>query len=274
MFYMPVPDPNQVINGNYKSKSSLGSTVLSILVHEEQHLINAGRRIYVNDADAFEEVWLNEGLSHIAEELLYYEESGNSPRGNIGLSRVQSSQAQVDAINTYQLQNLGRSLTYLEATETNSPYAQNDNLETRGAIWQLLRYAADRTSANEQATWFNLVNSTTAGQANFNNVLGDIVSLTRDMTVSNFVDDMGLVIDVKYSNVSWNFRSILPAINNGVYPLTTHALSGAPVSIVLNGGGAAYVRFQVNAGATGAITATSSGQPLPAGVDVLVVRTK
>ena len=61
IFYLPVPDPNSTINGNYTSKSNLSNIVLSVLVHEFQHLINAGRRIYVNGAFSFEEVWLNEG---------------------------------------------------------------------------------------------------------------------------------------------------------------------------------------------------------------------
>ena len=85
MFYMPVPDPNKTINANYADKAILASGNLAVLVHEFQHLINAGRRIYVNNASSFEEVWLNEGLSHIAEELLYYRISGNSPRSNIDL---------------------------------------------------------------------------------------------------------------------------------------------------------------------------------------------
>jgi len=66
IFYMPVPDPGSTINGNYKDKTFISELVAPTLVHEFQHLINAGRRIFVNDADDLEEVWLNEGLSHIA----------------------------------------------------------------------------------------------------------------------------------------------------------------------------------------------------------------
>ena len=33
------------------------------IVHEFQHLINASRRLYENDAVEFEDVWLNEGLA-------------------------------------------------------------------------------------------------------------------------------------------------------------------------------------------------------------------
>ena len=274
MFYMPVPDPNQTINGSYKTKATLANAVLTTLVHEFQHLINAGRRIYVNNANSFEEVWLNEGLSHVAEELLYYQVSGNTPGLNIGLAKVRSTQAQLDAINTYQIQNLGRLLSYMQAPETNSPWSQVDALEMRGAIWQLLRYSSDRKGGLERSTWFALVNSATAGQANYNAVFGDIVSNARDWAVAQFVDDAGLPVAASYTNPSWNFRTLMPAINSNVFPLLTRALVGSPVNVSLNGGGAAYLRFGVAASVFATVTGTSSGQPLPATVDFILVRTQ
>jgi hypothetical protein len=275
MFYMAVPDPTSS-NSGYTNKTSLGLGVLPTLAHEFQHLINAGRRIYVNLAPITqEEVWLNEGLSHIAEELLYYKVSGNSPHSNIDLNFVRTTQAQLDAINTYQLQNLGRLLSYQESPEFNSPYAQVDGLEMRGAIWELLRYSVDRKGGSEQALWFALVNSTTAGQANFNAVLGDITTLSRDWAVAQFTDDAGLGVAANYTYPSWNFRSLLPAINSPkVFPLLTHALLGSPVSVSLNGGGAAYFRFRVAAGVPATVAATSSGLAVPSNVDFILVRTQ
>jgi len=275
MFYLPVVDLNKTINGNYTNKTALANGVQGTLVHEFQHLINLGRRIYVNNASVSEDVWLNEGLSHIAEELLYYQVSGNSPRTNITVEQVRSTQAQLDAINGYQVQNLGRLKSYMIAPETHSPYAQNDLLETRGAIWQLLRYAADRKGTNETAIWRALVNTTSAGQANFNAVLGDIVTLTRDWAVAQYADDLGFGVSANYMNPSWNFRSLMPAINSGVFPLLTHTLGSDPVDISLNGGGASYLRFQIStASGPAAVSLKSSGVALPAGVDVMVMRTR
>ncbi len=274
IFYLPSPDPDKTINGNYPSKANLARGVLSTLVHEFQHLINAGRRIYVNNASAYEEVWLNEGLSHIAEELLYYRVSGNTPRMNIDLPLVRSSQAQLDAINGYQIQNLGRLSLYMAAPETNSPYAQNDDLETRGATWQLLRYAADRKGGDERSTWFALANSTTIGQANFNAVLGNIIGMTRDWAVAQIADDAGLPVAARYLHPSWNFRSLLPALNSGKFPLLTRPLASTPVDLTLRGGGAGYVRFRVAAGVTASVESSSSGQPIPASVDLMLLRTQ
>jgi len=274
IFYLPVPDPSSTINGNYTDKTPLAAAVLATLVHEFQHLINSGRRLYVNNtAVTSEEVWLNEGLSHIAEELLYYRVSGNGPRTNIGLSVVTSTPAQLDAINTYQLQNLYRLLTYTQSPETNSPYAENDGLAMRGAVWQFLRYAADRKGGSERSTWFALVNSATAGQANFNAIFGDITTMARDWAVAQFMDDAGLGAASNYTNPSWNYRSLLTEINSKVWPLLTRSLAVSPVSLNMNGGGAAYLRFRVDAAVFATVAATSSGQAVPSSVDFILVRT-
>jgi hypothetical protein len=273
MFYMPVPDPNQTINDKYRDKASMSTGILGILVHELQHLINAGRRIYVNNASDFEEVWLNEGLSHIAEELLYYRISGNQPLSNINLSVLQSSQAQLDAANNYLLDNMFRLSLFMAAPELNSPFSQTDGLAMRGGIWQLLRYSADRKGGSQQSTWSALVNSAIEGQANFNAVFGDIIAMSRDWAVAQFTDDAGLNVSATHTHPSWNYRSVLPPLNGGNLPLLTRPLGTAPLDITLNGGGAAYLRFRVSANAPATIGAASSAQPVPPAVDFFLVRT-
>jgi hypothetical protein len=273
MFYVPVPDPNKTINGNYSDKAWLASSIVSVLVHEFQHLINAGRRAYVNNTP-HEEIWLNEGLSHVAEELLYYRMSGNAPRSNINLSLIQSSQAQVDAFNNYEFQNMDRLSLYMDLPENYSPIDQADELEMRGAIWQLLRYAADRKGGSDASTWSALVNSTSAGQANFNAVFGDIIAQSRDWALAQFLDDAGLGTAANYSHPSWNFRSVLPGINSGKFPLRTHPLTSTPVDLTLNGATAGYIRFSVAANAPASVVSTSSGQAVPSFVDMLLVRTQ
>jgi hypothetical protein len=274
MFYMPVPDPSGTINSSYTSATALSNIVLSTLVHEFQHLINAGRRVYVNNASSFEEVWLNEGLSHISEELLYYRISGNAPKSNIGLPLVTSTQAQLDAANTYQLQNFFRLRSYMVAPEINSPYSQVDGLEMRGAIWQLLRYSQDRKGSSERVTWYPLVNTTLTGQANFNAVFGSITTMAHDWSIAQLTDDAGLGVLANYTNPSWNFRSMLPPLSGGSFPLLTHALLSTPLTITLNGGGSSYVRFRVAANATAIVAATSSSSALPSSVDLTLVRTQ
>lgn len=214
-------------------------------------------------------------MSHIAEELLYYHQSGNAPGQNIDLPRVTSTQAQVDAFNNDQSQNFGRLSSYLGATTQNSPYALIDGLQMRGAIWQLLRYSADQKGGNQRDTWFALANSTTNGQANYNAVFGDIVTNTRNWAVAQFVDDDGFAVPPKYTNPSWNFRSVFSGIGTKVLPLaTTPLVDDTNAQLTIVGGGAAYVRFGVQSGLAANVAATSQGQAVPPNVDFILVRTK
>jgi hypothetical protein len=280
MFYMLVPDPNGEVNGNVRTKASVLESTVGVLGHEFQHLINASRRIFVNEATSFEEIWLNEGLSHIAEELLFYSASGLAPRQNITLTRLRSSQTILDAVNAYQVDNFGRLLDYLEDPEVRSPYATDDELATRGATWQLLRYAADRSTTAQQTIWFNLANSRNAGIANFTAVFGgDFSALVRDWATAQYTDDAVASLPTAYQHPSWHYRSIMPVLINNTnpppYPLKTRTLvGGGSLSLTLKGGSAAYLRFAVAGGTTGTITPTSSGAAPPAAVSFTVVRTK
>src|SRR5262245_7176003 len=92
MFYLLVPDPDGLISKAH-TKAPVADLTPGTIVHEFQHLINAGRRLYVNDAETFEDTWLNEGLSHVAEELLYYKVSGISPRQNIDSTKARTAVA-------------------------------------------------------------------------------------------------------------------------------------------------------------------------------------
>jgi hypothetical protein len=146
-FYLLTPDPSGVVNSNVRSTGFVDSVTTSVIAHEFQHLINASRRIYVTNAP-FEEKWLDEGLAHIAEELLFYQEGGATPRMNLGVTEIRASSRLKNAFNADMLGNSGRYRTYLQATDRSSPYAPDDSLSTRGAAWSLLRYASDRVNGS------------------------------------------------------------------------------------------------------------------------------
>lgn len=146
MFYMLVPDPTGVVNGNVRSVNSVRNLTIGVIGHEFQHLINSSRRLYINQGAMWPETsYMEEGLSHIAEELLFYEASGGLlPRTNIDIDMIRQSQQRVDAFNAYMSSNSGRFSAYLKDPTTNAPYQKNDDLATRGAIWSFMRYLADR----------------------------------------------------------------------------------------------------------------------------------
>jgi hypothetical protein len=255
LFYLLVPDPTGVVNGNEFTTADVREIALSIVAHEFQHLINASRRIYVSaTATEFEEVWLNEGLSHVAEELLFFQRSGLHPRMDLTESAIRASQTIVDAFNADAGANFGRFKEYLETPPTSSPYADNDSLATRGATWSFLRYAVDRQNTTDSNLWFRLVNTDKTGIANLRDVFGaDVMGMFRDWSTSVVADNLTGVA-AKYQQPSWNLRSIYRALYDS-YPLSTVSLvAGTPRNLQIIGGGSAYLRFAVPAGGAGQVT--------------------
>ncbi len=287
MFYLLVPDPNGTVNGNKRTKDNVTRLNLSTTAHEFQHLINSSRRLYVNvGAASTEETWLDEGLAHTAEELLYFRISGFSSRQNLTLQDVSSTPTRADAFSNYASQNFARFYSFLINPEINSPYAPNDSLATRGATWNFLRFAAGRQGASGEAPFYRaLVNSKTTGVANLSNVLpgGQFGDYLRDWAVSVMADDYSAAetaaLDSRYVLPAWNFRSIYPGLRFsggtalGVYPIATRSLqNNVTQRITLAGGTSSYVRFGIASGASALLTLSSNGSALPSVMRYSVVR--
>jgi hypothetical protein len=275
-FYLIAPDPQGVINGNPRSTGFVDTMTTAIIAHEFQHLINSSRRIYVNNADDFEDTWLDEGLSHIAEELLFYRESGLAPKSNIDVNVIRSSEQRRTAFNLDMVGNAGRYRSYLQKPSSNSPYAANDSLPTRGAAWDLLRYLADQRSTTGDKVFYQLVNSTLSGIANVQKVFGSTFpSDVRDWNVSHAVDDVSPV-PAELTQPSWNWHSIFPPLYSGaLYPLKFQVMTdGTSYGGSVVGGGAAFYKLAVPA--NGSATLTLGGQSASAGshLQLVVVRTQ
>lgn len=279
MFYMLVPDPDGVVNGNKLTVGFVDSLTLGTLAHENQHLVNFARRAYVNDAVTDEDVWLNEGLSHIAEELVFYRAAGLAPRQNIGGERF-GTQPFDGLFTMYMAPNFARLGLFLEAPQSFSPYSSFDDLETRGAAWAFLRYAADRHGPSDGDLWMRLVNSPFGGFTNLFEALGDdLPQMFNDWGLSVYTDDDTPGVDAALTQPSWNFRSAFPALPVGArpYPLlgALHALSdGVTQAVSLRGGSTAFFRFTVTAGKEAAIRVTSEGLVPPPYVQATIVRTR
>lgn len=287
MFYLLVPDPNGVVNSNRRTKDEVTLLNLTTIAHELQHLINSSRRLYVNTGAALnEETWLDEGLSHVAEELLYLRVSRFTTRQNLALADVGGTTDRANNFRNYASQNFSRLYNFLIAPEINSPYAPNDSLATRGAIWNFLRFAAGRQgAAGESAFLRALVNSRTVGVSNLQGVLttGRFADYLRDWTVSLIADDFSTAttaaLTTSYINPTWNFRSIFPGLRFsggaalGVYPIASRTLlGGSPQRIRLAGGTSSYLRFSVPAGQRAVISVGANGAAPPADVRLSVVR--
>lgn len=283
MLYLLVPDPNGVVNGNRRTKDQITPLNLGTLAHELQHLINASRRLYVaQNAAPAEETWLDEALSHTAEELLYFRISGNTTRQNLTLTDVTRQSAN---FSNYASQNFSRFYTFLVNPEANSPYAPNDSLATRGAAWNLLRFIAGRQGANGEAAFYRaLVNSTTTGFTNLSNATGGrIDDYLRDWSVSLIADDFSAAetaaLSDQYKTFAWNFRSIYPGLRFGggttlgVYPIAARLITNnVPQRITLAGGTSSYIRFGIRAGLSSTITLSQNGGAPASALRYAIVR--
>jgi hypothetical protein len=275
MFYMLVPDPQGQVNGNVFTRTLVLQSSLGTIGHEFQHLINAAHRLYeIGTGNWNEDTWLNEGMSHIAEEVLFYRTSGVGPRQNLRYAQVQGSARVTSAFATYMDQNLRRYQQFLGTPENEAPYELNNNdandLATRGAAWAFLRYAADRRAGDDAALWRNMVNGSTTGLDNLQRVLGmDPRPWIRDWTVSVFTDDI-VATDARFQQPSWQFRTFPN------FSLQTRRLGGpGTTDISLKSGSGAFVRFGVLPAGVASITGrNNSGQPLASDVYLTIVRTK
>jgi hypothetical protein len=285
MFYMLAPDSAGAVNGNVRSKSFVMGVTVGTIAHEYQHLINAARRLYIlrqGGSSWQEEVWLNEGLSHIAEELVYYRSSRNTARSNLTPTTIRGSQAQVDAFNSFQLANYGRYRSFLSASSSTSPYTDDDDLATRGAIWSFLRYAADRLGSSDGTLWHRMVNAGSTGLSNLQSALGvdqaGLTGLLRDWATSVYADDLVTGLGESYSQASWNWRALYQGLfaQPQIFPVAGTSLTDAtawPSSLL--GGAATVGRFSVAAGVNALVRSTApGGAALVAPITLSVIRIK
>jgi hypothetical protein len=273
-FYLLTPDPAGTINGNKRTAGFVDTNTTAVIAHEFQHLINAGRRIYINDASDFEDTWLDEGLAHIAEELLFYREAGLGPKQNLDTPLLRASDQRRTAFNLDMLGNAGRYESYLRAPSKSSPYAADDSLSTRGAAWSLLRYLADRSGRTDNAFFFALANSVQTGITNLTTVYGsDLAGAVRDWSASNAVDDI-VSASPDLQQPSWNWHSIYATLD-GSYPLKVTALTeGGSASGSIVAGGAAYYRMGVPAGGSASLRLSGSSSTAATNLQLVVVRTR
>ena len=97
-----------------------------------------------------QDVWLNEGLSHLAEEVAGHAVNGFEPGTSINSEQLLATQARIDVFNRYYLNNWYNLSQYLSAPgDTAALLNSADPLDyntfrMRGAAWSFLRYLLDR----------------------------------------------------------------------------------------------------------------------------------
>ncbi len=146
LLYLLAPDPD----GRWGPSISVDGARRSVRgtsAHEQQHLINASVRLIRSggDFDDLLDTWLDEGLSHVAEEVVGMRLAGLSPRQNLTHAEAGGGSADFDA---YFVQNLLRLGIYYQNPSSAPTLSASDpggveSLEMRGFAWSFLRWLAD-----------------------------------------------------------------------------------------------------------------------------------
>lgn len=234
ILYLLAPDPNGQINGNRFTVETARESARGTMAHEVQHMINQGIRQAASSGGALEVDWLNEGLSHFAEEVV-----GRAARGYGDSQRLNWTNvlADLDDFDSFFRQNLLRLRLWMDRPDLASPTSSRAAFELapRGAAWALVRYAVDQygstnprgfTRALVAGPQVDVANLTARTGAPFERLLpGFLVAMYGAGAVGP-----------AYRYTSWDLREVMTSLNGGVHPLrlsslpldtTTRSLSGS-----------------------------------------------
>ena len=266
ILYLLAPDPT----GDFGRRHTVDfarENVVSVSSHELQHLISAEQRL-IFGAGGFgdlEEVWVDEGLSHLAEELGGLAAAGLSVRLNLTFEDVLQD---VDTFNTFHLSNFKRLggtsggggwLRNPENTETIAPSDPGgpSSLRFRGFAWIFMRWLGDQEGpagsgvipgSSEQSLFRELVSGgplLLKGIANVERVVQQLGSgrswaeLLDDFLISPAADDQAEGASARTQLLTWDLPSVFLGLheNEGTatsfteeYPLDMETFGLVPVA--------------------------------------------
>jgi hypothetical protein len=258
VFYSLVPDPAGTVSCPL-AKERLTRIISSTFIHEFQHMINYNQKVLVRRRPV-EQVWLNEGLSHLAEEL-----------GALNLRESGDQQGYSDFV----IGDLYDAYLYLRAPDSTFlafPESTSGSLAERGASWLFLRWLVDKFGTDLPR---RLSETPLAGADNITSATREpFAQLVSQWFLANYVSDLpGFSAPPRLTYDSWKFRTTFPALHQQLpgrfdrpFPLVPPAVSGEALAAegMLRAGSGAYYRITQTAGQRGFTLrlTSSSGAPL------------
>jgi len=207
VFYSVAPDSSAQFSCTH-TKAQVGMRTPSTFLHEFQHMISYNQHVLLRNGQP-EATWLNEGLSHIAEELgsRYYEAKYPPPSG-----RTFPTQLFPDSSQGFINEDIRNAYSYLLAPRHQSvtTFAALGTLEERGAAWLFLRWLGDHKG---DAIFKQLVETSKRGTDNVATAAGEpFQALFGDFGIATYTDSINGVprtsVPVRYRFTSRNTRLI------------------------------------------------------------------
>lgn len=148
VIYTMVPDPDGTYGTSVAKSFAVNNIIKGVLPHEFQHLISYNQHVFVNGGFA-EESWLNEGLSHLAEDLTSVVE-----KNELGLSHYESQNSTVEYSDNfmagYGKENPSRVSSYL-AQVSNVCFTCGSTLSQRGGAYLFVKHLYESAEQNQYA---------------------------------------------------------------------------------------------------------------------------
>jgi len=228
VFYSMVPDPSNS-TGTCAIPTDFASRLLPVtFIHEFQHMISFNQHVLVGGSGFTEDTWLNEGLSHYAEEL--------------GGRQIDDAVcANTSCLGQYASDNFYNAYDYLvnpEATYLIEPGTSTGTLAERGANWLFVRWLVDQFAPdNPLGTTFTrqLVMTAEHGFANVESRTGvPFSTLIPQWQLANYLEGDTTFVQSpatkRFRYDSWDFRRVYTS-NPGSflrpYPLVPQVMSTA-----------------------------------------------
>lgn len=301
ILYMAVTDPEGEFGATVRRDQALRQA-RSIGAHELEHLISAEQRLVYGNAgfEALDETWLQEGLAHLAEELVGLRLMGVETDANLGWEAVAGDRETIDLFNTYLLSNFARLSFFMRAPTSAPALADQDpggfpSLQMRGFAWAFVRWLVDRSGEADDAKLVRALStggtSARRGTDNVEQAVGTSwETLVPEFLAALALDDAGVegaAGDLALS--TWNLRSVFAGLNQNrvagnsfplAYPLSETVLpfESTALDFTTEPATAAYVRLRSarEAPGIGISIVSQSGGPAPAasGPTITVVRVR
>lgn len=236
LVYMAVTDPEGEFGSVLRLDQALRQA-RSIGAHELEHLLSAEQRLVHRDG-GFDELgvtWLQEGLAHLAEEIVGLRLMELERGQNLSWDDVTGDRDLIDQFNTFHLNNFARLSFFMRGPPATPALAEQEpgglpSLQMRGFAWALVRWLADRDPTVDDAELTRSLSSggvgAASGIANVEQATGSSwESLLPRFLTSVALDDAGLTGEASERGfATWNLRSVFAGLNRnqvagGSFPL-------------------------------------------------------
>lgn len=310
VLWLIAPDPDGSTGEQELTVQQATQLARSTASHEFQHLLNLGNRLFVGGGgfgDA-EETWLDEGLSHVAEEIVGLDKSDVVLRDNLTLSDVTGSASQDSVFNTFLISDFANLARHLQSTNetqalaVDDPADSDETLRMRGFAWGFLRWLADRVHAGqagstpgtgdpEEQFFRELAGADGSLETGVDNVEASASTgwptLLADFGLAMIVDDDEPQAPARQQVLTWHLRDVYRGLNQAVgsfpfnreYPLapTQIGFSSSTTDFEVRAGTGRY--FTLSSGGSGPDVALElsdqSGSELTAGSpQITIIRTE